>query len=249
MAVRMPSTSTAQVMRYDTTQVTVDAGMMGNITMDVLNDGTVDLAFAETAAGLQVTAAYSAFNGMMTNPMAGNINVDESDIGGQLVFTLDERGRAEVTESFEVSGEVAQMVGSKTLAYDLFPRFPDGTVMPGAMWVDTLTMEEAGDFTMSQTTVVTSTLVGDTVVDGRALLRINHTADVEMTTIGEQQGMSMSQDMSGTNNGWTLWDPAASLPFASYSETELGGIVSVDMAGAGDMALSMSGRTHSRLVY
>lgn len=249
LTMRMPSSATAQVVRHDTALVNVDAGMMGQIEMDVQSEGTIDLAFAESAGGVQVTATYSAFQGMMTNPMAGNISVDADDIGGQLVFTMDERGRSTVSESFDVQAEAAQMVGSKALAFDLFPRFPQGVPTPGMSWVDTVDVEEEGDFTATQRMIVTWTMAGDTVVDGRTLVRLDHESQVEMSTIGEQQGMSMSQDMSGTASGWTLWDPNASMTFAAYTETDLGGVVSVDVAGAGDMAIQLSSRSHTRGVY
>jgi len=248
-AMRMPAAASVQVMRSDTSQVSVDTGMMGVIEMTVEGNGTIDLAFVDDPAGVQVTANYSSFTGNMSNPMAGDISVDESDIGGQLVFTLDDRGRATVHEAFGVKMEVAQMVGSKTLAYTLFPRFPGGSVNTGQSWVDTVTIEEAGDFTSSTTTITTYTVAGDTVVDGRALVRLTTSSDIETSSVGEQQGMSLTQVLSGTSTGWMLWDQAASMTFGAFSEAELGGSVQMDMPGAPDMSLSVKTRQHTRAVY
>jgi len=249
LMVRVPTAASVQVMRYDTSLVSVEAGMMGTIEMNVEHAGTVAVEFSETPAGLEVTARYTEFEGKMANPMAGTLTADETDIGGELMFTLDSRGRAEVAQGFEVQAEVAQMVGSKALAYDLFPRFPDRSVGPGESWVDTTVVEEGGDFTSTQRNIVTYTVVGDTVVEGRTLLRLDRSSEVELSTVGEQQGMSMSQNMSGTGTGWMLWDRQASLTHSAYSEVNMGGTVTVDMAGAGDMALQVSGRSHTRTVY
>ncbi len=246
---QMPATAAIQVMRYDTSMISVDAGMMGVIEMSVEDEGTIDLAFADDPNGVRVTASYSSFAGKMSNPLAGDITVDESDIGGQLVFTLDERARATVQEGFEVKMEVAQMVGSKTLAYDLFPRFPGGAVVAGQSWVDTVNVQDAGEFTAETTTITTYTVMGDTVVDGRTLVRLNTDSEIEMSTVGEQQGMSMTQDLSGSATGWMLWDQAASLTYMAYSEAEMGGAVSVDMPGAPDMSLSVTSRQHTRAAY
>lgn len=249
LSMRMPSSATAQVMRSDTSLISVNTGIMGMIEMTVEDQGTIDLAFADDPAGVHVTASYSEFAGEMSNPMAGNITVDESDIGGQLVFTLDDRAHATVQEGFEVKMEVAQMVGSKTLAYDFFPRFPIGAMTPGQSWIDTVAVEEAGEFTASTTTITTYSIAGDTVVDGRSLLRLNTSSAVELSTIGEQQGMAMSQELTGTSQGWILWDRAASMTFSSFSESQMEGVVSVDMAGVPDMALSVSSRQHTRAAY
>lgn len=248
-AMRMPAAMSAQVMRYDTSVISVDAGMMGTFEMDVQDEGTIDLAFADVADGVQVTATYSSFNGRMTNPMAGDITVDESDIGGQLVFTLDDRARATVHEAFEVQAEVAQMVGSKTLAYDLFPRFPGMPVEVGQSWTDTVMVEEAGEFASETTTILTYTVAGDTVVDGRSLVKLDIDGEIEMSSVGEQQGMSMSQDLSGSTTGWLLWDAAASMPYLSFGQSDMTGIVSVDMPGAPEMSLSVTNRQHTRAAY
>lgn len=250
LSMRMPSSASAQVIRSDTSLISVNTGIMGTIEMTVEDQGTIDLAFASDPAGVQVTANYSEFVGEMSNPMAGNITADESDIGGQLVFTLDDRAHATVQEGFEVKMEVAQMVGSKTLAYDLFPRFSTGSLTAGQSWVDTVAVEEEGEFTASTTTITTYSIVGDTVVNGRSLLRLNTSSEVELSSMGEQQGLgAMSQSLTGTSQGWMLWDRDASMTHSAFSESQMEGVVSVDMAGVPDMALSVSGRQHTRTVY
>lgn len=249
LMMRMPSAPTAQVTRSDTSVVSVDTGVMGTMEMNVEDLGTIDLEFADAGGTVQVTATYSEFVGKMSNPMAGDINVNESDIGGQLVFTLDDRAHATVQQGFDVKMEAAQMVGSKTLAYDLFPRFPRGAMGMGQTWVDTVEVEEAGDFTATTSTITTYVVQGDTMVDGRSLVKLNTTSEIALSTIGENQGMSMSQNLSGTATGWILWDRSASMTYMSFSESDMNGMVSVDMAGVPDMSLAVTSRSHTRVAY
>ena len=99
LAVRMPAMAAASFIKADTTVVNVDAGMMGTFEIDVHALATVDVDFADDPSGVLVTATYSELSGSMTNPMGAPLTVDESAVSGQLVFTVDGRGRSTVSES------------------------------------------------------------------------------------------------------------------------------------------------------
>lgn len=247
LAVRMPAASTASFVKADTAVVTVDAPGMGTFDVDVQAEATVDVAFTEGAGGLNVTATYSALSGTMTNPMGAPLNVDESAVEGQLVFTVDGRGRTTVTESLEVDLEAVQLVSPSGFAYELFPRLPDRVVAVGDSWTDTVTVVEEAEGISSETiAIVTYTVAGDTVVGGRSLMKLNTDSEIEASVSGSMQGMSMSQNMSGSGSGWVLWDAAMSLVHSSFSVGDLAGVMSIDAPGAPDMSLTVSSKAYTR---
>ena len=249
LAVRMPAMSTASFLRADTTSVSVDAGMMGTFDIDVHSSSTVDVAFSEGASGVDVTATYTELSGSMTNPMGAPMSVDESAVEGQLSFSVDARGRATVSESLTVQAEALQIVSPSGLAHELFPRLPDRAVTVGDTWTDTVTVEEDAEGMASETrAIVTYTVAGDTVVAGTTLLKLTTISDVEASVSGTQQGMAMTQNMSGTSSGWLLWDRAASLVHSSYGVSEMAGLMTIDAPGAPDMSLSVSSQSYNRRV-
>lgn len=246
LAVRMPSMSAASYVRADTTVVGVDAGMMGTFDVNVNGSSTVDVGFAEDAGGVMVTATYSAVDGAITNPMGAPISVDESAVSGQLVFTVDGRGRSTVTERLQVETDAIQLVSPSGLAYDLFPRLPDRAVSMGDSWTDTISVNEDVEGVASETTtVVTYTVAGDTVVAGQSLMKLNTISEVEASVNGSMQGMAMTQNMSGSASGWVLWDAAASLVHSAFSVADMAGIMTVDAPGAPDMSLTISSKSYT----
>ena len=246
LAVRLPSASNASYVRADTTVVGVDAGMMGTFDVNVNGNTTVDVGFAEGAGGVVVTATYSAVDGGITNPMGAPISVDESSVSGQLVFTVDGRGRSTVSERLEVEPDAIQLVSPSGLAYDLFPRLPDRTVAVGDSWTDTISVNEEVEGVASETTtVVTYTVAGDTLVSGHSLMKLNTVSDVEASVNGSMQGMSMTQNMSGSSSGWVLWDASESLVHSAFSVADMAGIMTVDAPGAPDMSLTISSKSYT----
>lgn len=246
LTVHKPGMATATFQKNDTIQVEVDTGMMGTITMNGTANATVGLAFADDPAGFRATAHYESLSATMENPMAGPTTITESDVSGQLAFTVDGRGRATVQDKFAVEGAAAQMVGNVGLAHDFFVRLPNRPVNVGDSWVDTLVVDETQDgITNTSTSVTTFTITGDTMVSGARLLRISTETETEMVAEGMMQGMSMSQTLSGSTSGWLLWDVGAALLHESSSTTELSGAMMIDAPGAPDMTMQLRGRNHT----
>ncbi len=247
LTVRMPAAPSARFVKADTSVVTVDAPGIGTFDLDVKAEATVSVAFTEAPNGLKATATYQALSGSMTNPMGAPLNVDESAVTGQLVFTVDGRGRTTVTESLGVDLEAVQLVSPSGFAYELFPRLPDRTVSVGDSWIDTITVNEDAEGITSETiAIVTYTVAGDTTVGGRSLMKLNTDSDIEASVSGTMQGMSMSQNMSGSGSGWVLWDAAMSLVHSSFSVGDLAGLMSIDAPGAPDMSLTVSSRSYTK---
>ena len=112
------------------------------------------------------------------------------DVSGSFEVVIGRSGVGELLSFPQVTGAMSQTALFPLLSFLLFPRLPDGEADPGATWVDTATASgDAGDMTTTATLVSTYTLVGDTLVDGRALVHIavarEVTIDNEIEEVGD----------------------------------------------------------------
>ena len=64
---------------------------------------------------------------------------------------------------------------------------------------------------------------------------------------GDMQGMQMRNELSGTVEETTLWDPASRLMHSSESEGSMSGVVSIPSAGMNDIPIDVTNRRHIRL--
>lgn len=224
---------TPDAVRYtygDTTTVTVS--IMGQ-TLEMAQRGVVDyaVAFAPAPSGVNVSMSVSELEGVLSQPMGASVRIDSDDVQGVLVFALDREGNAVIAEQPTVSVEASQMVSGLALSHTFFPGLPGRAVAVGDMWVDTVSYqgsEGAGD--RSETGVYRYTVVGDTVVSGRSLLRIDVAGSNELSATLDVQGMSVSQRSEVEVDGWVLWDAEAGLMVERRSTATGSGTASVPVA-------------------
>ena len=77
---------------------------MGAMNTQITSEGTLALTFAPAEDGLQVTWSSRSSPPLMSNPMMGTQTASESDIDGNLVFTMDALGNGTLVSSPEVAG-------------------------------------------------------------------------------------------------------------------------------------------------
>lgn len=233
----------------DTATVTVDGGAGGAFGLSVRASGLLDMEMTPGAGdSTRVEVRFRKFGGSMSTPMAGTITATEEEISGSLVFTLDRRGSTRIEERPELGGRAAQFLDPGSLARELFPRFPASRPDPGESWSDSLTYT-AGDPKARTRAVVTRryTLAGDTVVDGRRLLRIGYDGTARYDVKGTRMGMEMRQELEGPLRGELLWDPESRVMVRNRSEKELAGTMEIPAVGVPGMGLRLRGTTTVRL--
>lgn len=238
----VPATSSVVYVAESTQNISIDAGPMGSMAMTANSEAELAMAFASGPDGIQVTTTFQKVSASMDNPMGGAETASESDIDGQLVFTIDKTGKGTLVSAPEVKGAAEQLISPTTFVYEFFPRLPGGAADPGDMWTDTIQYEinmEQGD--VSSKSVVTYTLVGDTVVDGLTLLHVTYEGDAEAVGTGLSGGTEVVQTFAGDLTGMFLWDPARSLMVWSESSQDLDGTVEVPAAGMPPMPMTISG--------
>ena len=238
----VPATSSVVYVAESTQDIAIDAGPMGSMNMAANSDAELAMTFATGTDGVQVTTTFQKVSASMSQPMGGTQSASESDIDGQLVFTLDKTGKGTLVSAPAVKGAAEQLISPTTFVYEFFPRLPGGAAAPGDMWTDTIQYEismEQGD--VSSKSVMTYTLVGDTVVDGLTLVHVTYEGDAEAVGSGMTEGVEVIQTFAGDVTGMFLWDPARSLMVYSESSQDLDGTVEVPGAGMPPMPMTISG--------
>ena len=84
----------------------------------------------------------------------------------------------------------------------------------------------------------TYTLVGDTVVDGRTLRHIRVAGDVTNEGAFTQGGTTMTQSMTGSANGFVLWDAERGVMTHARFDRDLEGSMTVPGMASFDMGLA-----------
>lgn len=241
----IPSPPNAVYQIDDTISIDMTSPLGG---MEITGEGstTMDLAFGSDPGGVRVVGTVEAFEGSMTHPMMGTQTAGTDDLSGNLEVVIGRYGVEELASFPELAGPLAMMSSFPALGYLLFPRMPGGQVDPGATWVDTVTAStEAEGASVSTTTVSTYTLVGDTVVDGRSLVHIAVANQVAVETAFEEGGMSITQKVAGSTDGFVLWDAGRRL--VAYGEYERDMEGTMAMGPMGSMDMTITGPTRIRL--
>lgn len=240
---------TPDAVRYtygDTT--TISVSVMGQ-NLEMAQRGEVDYAvtFSPAPSGVAISMSVSRLEGTLSQPMGAPVRIDTDDVEGALVFALDREGNAVITEHPDVSLEASQMVSGLGLAHSFFPGLPGRSVAVGDMWTDTVSYEgseNGGD--RAETGVYRYTVVGDTVVSGRSLLKIDVAGTSELSATLNVQGMSVSQRSEVEVEGWVLWDAQAGLMIERRSVASGSGTASVPIA-PGPIPIQVRSTQHIRL--
>ncbi len=245
---RVPDSPSVVYVAESSQDINIDAGAMGNMTMTASSTATLAMSFAPGVDGIQVTATFEELSASMTQPMGGSLSASESDIEGDLVFTLDEMGKGTVVTLPTTKGSAEQLVSPASFVHEFFPRLPGGAVNPGDTWTDTIQYEvQTADADISSNSVLTYTLVGDTVVDGPTLLHVTYSGEADVVGAGVTEGMEAIQAFSGDVTGMFLWDPARGLMVAGESSQDMDGSVEVPASGMPPFPMTVSGSGTVRL--
>ena len=133
------------------------------------------------------------------------------------------------------------------MAHNMFPRLPGRGVSAGETWVDTIRYSgETAGSEISAVTVATYMVAGDTVVDGRSLLRITSEGTSEQTAKGAIAGQNFEQTVSGDLDGVYLWDMARGVMIHAFVDTDMRGTMNV-AAAPFPLNIRMRGQSVMRL--
>ena len=230
LAYSLPDPATVTYVSGDTMNVDIDAGGQ-MLQMRVGISSTLGATFTRAAGGIQVSMDVQDFAARMTQPMGGPITVDGDGIEGPLVFSMDRKGAVTLISEPTLSGDAKQFFPSMTMAHSFFPGLPGTAVNVGDSWTDTVSYSgPEGDGDVTATSVLTYTVVGDTMVDGRNLTKFTFTGTQESSASGVTAGMEFSQDVSGSLEGYVLWDMGAGIMVERFTDSDGRGSMEVSAA-------------------
>lgn len=220
---------------YDySSATTVSISLMGQ-SMQLSQEGTAtySVGLTSVAQGIDVRLDVADLNASITNPMGAPVIIDEGAIDGSLEFSLDRTGNSMLRSEPNVAQEASQMFSGIALAHGFFPGLPGRAVSTGDQWVDTVSYEGETDMGVrSETSVLTYTVRGDTVIAGRPLLVLDMAGTVASEFDINVQGMSVTQASDLEVEGHVLWDYQASVMFESRRAASGQGSVRIPLAPA-----------------
>lgn len=242
LAYDVPAQATVVYETVDSSVVDIDA--MGQILQtQQSSSSTVSATFSRGESGVAVTMSYDDFSARMSQPMGAPMTADESGIDGDLSFSLDRMGNVTIGTTPELKGNAALLFSGLGTAHTFFPGLPGTGVSVGDMWTDTVSYSGAEGLGEVAVTVVSEyTVAGDTVVDGRSMMRIDVVSRGANDAVGSVEGMDVEQNLTGTAQGHILWDMQAGIMYERVLRSEGEGSMSVSMA---PMAMSIMSRGKS----
>lgn len=229
----------------DTTVVNV-AAMGQNMEITMGGEAEYGIAFSPAADGVNVTLTVDRLAATVDIPMASTIRVDESEVEGPLVFTLDRRGRATVASLPTVGQAASAIVSGIALAHGFFPRLPGRSVSAGDEWVDTIAYEGDDELGSTESTILRYAVVGDTIIGGRELVRISFEGTSSVSNSMNMGTMPVSQSSTIDLRGHVLWDARSGHMFEMVSDGTGRGSVRVPMAPA-PLPIEVRTRQRTRL--
>ena len=105
---QVPSPPSVKYLTEGSQDVMVDAGAMGSITSTSSSETILAMDFVTGPDGVEVTTRFEKVSASVDQPMGGTISATEADVEGDLIFTLDGRGRGTVVSVPEVTGSAEQ---------------------------------------------------------------------------------------------------------------------------------------------
>lgn len=246
LAYSLPTLTDVTYTTGDTASLDLDAGGQA-FQVDRAESSTLGATFSRAPEGVQVSLTVKDYRATQSNPMGAPAVADESGISGPLVFSLDRRGVSTLVAQPDVSGDARQFFEPLSLAHMFFPRLPGRGVQPGEAWTDTIHYEgRQGDGDMKATAIMTYTVMGDTLVGERRVLKLAMEGTSESSVSGTVSGMDYNQKVSGSVKGWVLWDLQRALMTEMYGDTDATGTMDVSAAPF-PLTVHVRGQSRTRL--
>lgn len=232
----------------DTVTITFHGGMLSGVRVEGGYYAALRMGVEAAEDGVRVTAGVEDFTGELRNPMAGTTRANEADVSGDWVIRVEPSGRTEVLERPSVSEGFRSVVGTDDLLRNFFIRLPRARVRPGDTWTDTIRVDEPTP-TGRETSisVVTSTLLGDTLVGADTLQAIRSETRTTLHIQATTDATEVVQDLEGITTALTLFDPERHIIVRSDEEGVLEG--TIDVPDAGILQVPLEARVRRHLVW
>jgi hypothetical protein len=205
----VPATNPITYNIADTTAISMNmAGQ--SMQIDAASVVTLDLTFGSPAGNaVPVTVTFKTLQGRFSDPMGGSTALSGADLPGPANLIVSTTGTVTLDQVPQMTTAAMQVLGSESAFKRMFQPLPGRIVAPGTTWMDTVrTVDENAGIRATTMSVVRSTLIGDTLVEGRRLHVIRSEAEMTTNVAGNTQGFEITQNLTGESTSVTLWDPS-----------------------------------------
>lgn len=239
----------AQVSYRMTQAMEMAMSVMGQeMATDSEMDMTLAVGFQETSGGVRVAMSVTEATAESIDPMTGATRADEGDIEGDLVLFLTGTGDVTVESLPEISGDGADLFQFLSMAHAFFPHLPGTAAEAGSSWTGTIAFSgEEGQGFVDAAGTAEYTVLGDTLIDGRSLLKVSMTGVMELAVAVSAEGADVEVSANTEGQGVFLWDASAGLLVEMTGTAE--GLGSATVVGLPDaIPLAISSETRIELV-
>lgn len=239
LAYGVPALSPATFTVADTASFTIDAGAMGEMNVTAAYSGLAEMTVAAGGDGFRAVIAFPRFDGSFRTDADGTQYVDATDIAGTFIMNVGPRGPVAMEQQPELSQELLDVVGAESLVRPLFVQLPDRAVVAGDVWVDTVTsVDESAESRTEATTILITTLVGDTLVGDRPLLLLRTRAENRIEMHGVSGGTRVHQLLTGATDGTVIWDDQLELLVQRQEHGHLTGTLALPATDVNGMPIT-----------
>ncbi len=236
LAYRTPTAVSVTYHATDTLAQTF-SGPGGSATYTLATAVALATTFAEQPEGVRVTATPGDLSATLDTPTGTETQTPGAT--GAYVFDIAPDGSVEVLAAPEIAGPAEVAAPLVGLPHEWFPRLPARAVEAGETWADTVTWsDERPESSMSSTTAFRYELVGDTVVDGRALWKISLAGEAQLSSERDPNGERLETTLAGANAGVALWDHERGLLHSLEVTFDYSGTMNTPL---GDLPISVKG--------
>lgn len=234
LAYVLPPVNPARYALADTSRIAIEAPGGRNLNSLVALQAIADLGMHVDSVGMLASVRLQSVNGRVEAGGQVTLQVDSSDTpSGAALVRMTGRGPDSTMHSPGMSSALTR-AGGASIFRSFFVRLPGGTIEPGAVWTDTMTFEDDGYGVRSTTRVIaSSTVQGDTMVDGRLLRVIASSIATAVELQGVVDGMEVRQSLVGSGQATTLWDDTRGLLVAREEHSTASGTMEMPVLGTG----------------
>lgn len=208
LAYVIPPVNPATYLITDTTRVAVEGSDGRNLNTTAALRARAALGMHTDSIGMLASVRLLSVSGAFDAAGTVTTRVDSADVpAGAALLRMSGRGVDSAMHAPHMSRELLRVTGGASFFQHFFTRLPDAPVEPGYVWTDTVThQDDAAGVQSRSRTIMTSSLQGDTVVEGRTVRVIASRLATTIELQGVVDGMQVRQQLTGTGTARTLWD-------------------------------------------
>ncbi|HKV75054.1 MAG TPA: hypothetical protein VJN95_11085 [Gemmatimonadales bacterium] len=201
----------------------------GRVPITTMLESTVRLAVGPASA---IQATFTQFRVGVQTPQGLLTPAESLALHREFSLVISDRGVVTVTTAPKFPDELTKVVDPSAEFDDYFLVLPSATLQVGVSWVDTVkkSSSTAAGQKISRDVVASYVVARDTVIRGRPGLVITTRSQQSVTAVGPGPGpgLTVTNQLTGTEQGLIIYDPARGRMLARQRVGDFTGTLHVD---------------------